>query len=150
MPQTYIRNIPPETINERKRLVRAYMSVAQAVWRSVGDGKVTGILLERFWSGADPWVTADYVTASLDGVYSDDTVRRRLKQLVDAGVLLKCREGRLSLYAMRPSMAEEIIKLMEEGLKPADCGQNLISSRNLRENLVVVGPYPTHRGEDTA
>lgn len=143
--RTHIGALPQDQISFRRSMVRHWFKVALAFWGRLGDGKIGMVLLDRYWSGNDPWVTADYVTAALDGLYSDDTVRRRLKQLADNGALLTRKEGRATLYAMRPSVAEEVTAHMEDYEGPtrptANCGENPVVTRNLRPNLVVVGPY---------
>jgi hypothetical protein len=143
---THFGKLSTDKIASRRHMVRHWFKATARIWQLVGDAKVGLVLLDRYWSGDDPWVTADYVVAALDNHYSDDTVRRRLKALVKDGTVLSRTEGRLTLYAFRPTVAEEVTLTMEEGLS-AKSGQNPIDSRNLRPNLIVIGPLMTHDNE---
>ena len=138
--------LDPSHLEFRQKLVRHWYKVAMLIWRNIGDGKVGMVLLDRYWSGDDPWVSADYVTAALANLYSEDTIRRRLKVMAQRRAVLERKEGRLTLYAFRPSIADEITEAMEEFALAASCGKISSPIRNLRENFVVIEALPTHTG----
>jgi hypothetical protein len=76
--------------------------------RMFGDYPVGLVALEAYFS-AKPEISAEYVHERLNGILSDDTVRRRLKRMQDMGIVTCRKRGRTLLYRMRPNLAQAAI-----------------------------------------
>lgn len=58
-------------------------------------------------------VTADYVCERLKGMFSDDTVRRKLRRMEKRGVLVSRKDGRTRYYRLAPDAAAEAKAFLE-------------------------------------
>lgn len=79
--------------------------------RMLGSYACGTVLLEAYFSDK-PEVGAEYVANRLAGIVSEDTARRRLKQMQDQGTVTCRKRGRTRLYRLRPDLAEAAIAYM--------------------------------------
>jgi hypothetical protein len=119
-------------VSERKHnqlLARAAVTVSSALRRVwVPDGGQTasseiGLVLTEVFYTANPWVTVGYVTERLGGIYSDDTTRRRLEELVDTEKVEVVEAGGRKLYRACPAAAKAVMQVLEDGLNLASVGK---------------------------
>jgi hypothetical protein len=105
---------PQEKAAERelnRSLVEHWISGALFLRRLLGNYSCGIVALEAYFSDK-PEVTADYVSHRLDGYYSVDTARRRLTEMVKAGVVTSRKSGRTVLFKLDPKVAEATISYM--------------------------------------
>jgi len=109
---------------ERKRnqlIARTAATITIAlrrVWAPQGgnaSGVEVGVILTEVFYTANPWVTAQYVTDRLAGVYSTDTVRRRLEEMVDAQTVELIETGGRKLYRAGPGAAGATVEAFLDG-----------------------------------
>jgi hypothetical protein len=116
--------------SERHALEIARRMLANGIYiqRMFGGRGLVGLALMEAHLAGDPWLTVQQITEKAK--VSDDTVRRRLADLVTAGrVRSKIEDGR-KLYAVTPATARQVVNRLvqrEKGAaKPqsadADCG----------------------------
>jgi hypothetical protein len=102
----------PDQRTARKAMVTHWVEAGLFLRQTLGDYAAGMVLLEVFFTD-DPLVTAEYVCARLGGVVSEDTVRRRLKRMVDQGTVVVKPVGRVKLYSINPACAEAAAAFME-------------------------------------
>lgn len=88
------------------------------IWVNNGaaTGVEIGVMLTEVFYTANPWVTAQYLAGRLGGAYSDDTIRRRLEEMVDDGRVEVVEAGGRKLYRARENEAQATVDAMLEGL----------------------------------
>jgi hypothetical protein len=92
--------------NIRERLC-AYIDAGDYAVKLLGDPAAVGLaLIEAYYSG-NPWLSPQQAAARAK--VSDDTARRRLNELVQAGRAVSSSwEGPGKVYCIKPEIAEKI------------------------------------------
>jgi DNA-binding transcriptional ArsR family regulator len=80
--------------------------------RLLGNYQCGLVALEAYFSNGSQEVTAEYVAHRLEGAVSDDTARRRLKEMALAEIVTKRREGRTVYFKLNPEIAEAALSFM--------------------------------------
>lgn len=78
------------------------------------SGAEVGVILTEVYFTSNPWVTAQYVTGRLAGAYSDDTIRRRLEELVDRSSVEVVEAGGRKLYRACSGSALATVAILKE------------------------------------
>jgi DNA-binding IclR family transcriptional regulator len=78
------------------------------IQRMLGGRGLAGMALIEAHFAGDPWLTAQQI-AERTGL-SDDTVRRRMADLVRAGRAIEKEEAGRKVYAIKDSVARQVIE----------------------------------------
>lgn len=110
--------------NRRRQLIARTAAQAalalRRIWVTRGglvSGVEVGLVLTEVHFTPNPWVSAQYVTDRLTGIYSPDTVRRRLEDMVDHGSVEVVEHGGRKLYRSREQAAEATIGVVTEAYR---------------------------------
>lgn len=104
---------------QKQKIARDYLSVILSlvdIWMDKGSSGaghvyIGTILTEAFYT-TNPWVSPQYIFNRLK-VYSIDTIRRRLEEMVDYGVVDVVEIDTKKVYRARPGPAEATIRAYE-------------------------------------
>lgn len=80
--------------------------------RLLGNYATGMVALEAYFTDR-PEITAEYVAQRLDCHLSEDTVRRRLSEMANAGIVSVRKEGRTLHYTLNPDIADTAIAFMK-------------------------------------
>lgn len=78
---------------------------------AAGHTYIGTILTEAFYS-SNPWVSPQYIFSRM-GVYSVDTIRRRLEEMVDYGVVEVAEIDTKKVYRALPGAAETTVAALQ-------------------------------------
>lgn len=100
---------------------RRVMVAAAEAWTQVRRhwGSPLGIHLVACFYADDPWITAGGLAADLD--LSEDTVRRKLDELIRIGRVKTDRRGRTTYYKAHKRWAERSFAAINELILVAKC-----------------------------
>lgn len=139
---------PPEDPEEHravwKTVASHFIETGLLIATHLGDYAVGMVAVEAAIEGQE--ITAEYVAARLHGYVSDDTARRRVKEMARKGILVSRKVGRACLYSLRPGLCETVMNLIEGNLDPGKFNDN----RNLRALQDCNAPAPASLETDTA
>lgn len=80
--------------------------------RLLGNYGCGMVMLEAHWTD-NPDVTADYVSARLDGYISEDTARRKMMAMVATGQATSRKAGRTVLFRLNADITEAAIAFIK-------------------------------------
>jgi hypothetical protein len=107
----------PEDAEERRRVrhsgVGHLIASSLAVVRLLQDYAVGMVALEAALEPGVGEITVDYVTARLEGLLSEDTIRRRIRQMARTDILETRQAGRARYYRLRPDLVEAVCRVIE-------------------------------------
>lgn len=112
-----------DSVKRRHLIARTAATATSAlrrIWVTRGglvSAVEVGLILTEVYFSPNPWVSAQYVTDRLHGVYSSDTIRRRLEDMVDQGSVEVIELGGRKLYRSREQAAEATIEVVSEAYK---------------------------------
>lgn len=107
---------PADAANERESdasLVKHFIRTGLFLDRLLGDYACGMVALEAYFETDGGEVTAEYVSHRLDGLFSEDTARRRLNEMRAAGVVIVRKEGRTSYFRLDHDIAASAIAFMK-------------------------------------
>lgn len=94
------------------QLTRHWITSGLFLGRLLGNYPCGMVALEAHFTD-HPEVTPEYVSVRLDNLLSEDTTRRRLTEMVKAGVMTSRKEGRAVYFRMTDDIAETAIAFMK-------------------------------------
>jgi len=92
--------------------LRASLDVWPKIVRVVGTPDAIGLALLEAYLGDDPWMTVVEVSART--TVGQDTVRRRLQDLVTISRVRTRAEGRLKFYCLEDRIAQRLVDILQE------------------------------------
>jgi DNA-binding transcriptional ArsR family regulator len=111
-------------------LVKHWISGRIFLTELLGDYPCGLVVLEAYFRTKDGEVTAEYIEHRLVGQLSEDTARRKLNAMVEAGKVTVRKTGRTLLYRLDPKTAEAAIAYLrgEPIVLPASKPQIAVNS----------------------
>jgi hypothetical protein len=93
-------------------LLKHWITAGLFLDRLLGNYACGLVALEAYYGTKSGEVTAEYVSYRLEGFVSDDTARRRLNAMLDAGTMSRRKDGRTIYFKLLPDVAEAAIAFM--------------------------------------
>jgi hypothetical protein len=111
------------------RNARILVGSIRRLWGGATEAGIGLVLTEVYYSN-NPWVTVSFITSQLTRA-SDDTVRRRLEELIDAGLAEFIEPDGRKLYKATEKAADGTTILIEDAFAKSNPATGLIAVHRL-------------------